>query len=264
MTERRRRGRRWLLIGAAVVVLLFAGGASFLYWPRSPTAISEQDALEQFRGGATVPPSGAGPAAGVYAYDADGTEKISIGPLPLPTRDIPGTVTVVVRPAEAGCWTSTLNLMGEHTEATTWCTPTAGGLVLQRQSKQEKVPGFDVAAETTCDPGTVVATATDPGTTEVRCTLVMDVSGLKLTVDLAGTATVEPGGDVVVDGTTVATRHVVLAMAATGDLSGHWDEEHWLTDDLLPVRIVRDVVLDGPGRFDEHTTLVLRSLGPQT
>ena len=64
----------------------------------------------------------------------------------------------------------------------------------------------------------------------MRCTLVMDVSGLKLTVDLVGTSSVEPGGDVTVDGTTVATRHVVLAMVATGDLAGHWDEEYWLTD----------------------------------
>jgi hypothetical protein len=53
-------------------------------------------------------------------------------------------------------------------------------------------------------------------------------------------------------------------MTATGDLAGHWDEEYWLTDTFLPVKVVRDVLLDGPGRFDEKTTLVLRSLTPQT
>jgi hypothetical protein len=155
--------------------------------------------------------------------------------------------------------------MGEHTEATTWCVGADGSLVLRRQEKQEKVPGFDVSGVTTCDPGTVVPAAPVAGSgTEIRCTLVMDVSGLKLTVAMEGTATVEPGGDVDVDGATVSTRHLVLALSAGGDLSGHWNEEYWLTESLLPVRIVRDVVLADPGSFDERTTLVLRSLEPQT
>ncbi len=258
MGERPRHRRRWLLIGVAVVVVLFAGAATFLYWPRSPTAITEQDALQDFRGQGTTVAGGLGPAAGVYSYDADGTEKISMGPLPLPTRDIPATVTGVIHPIDDNCWTSDLNLMSEHTETTTWCAPADGSLVLRGQDKRETVPGFQVDAVTTCDPGTVI------GGTEVRCTLVMDVSGLKLTVDLVGTSSVEPGGDITVDGTTVATRHVVLAMAATGDLAGHWDEEYWLTDTFVPVKVVRDVVLDGPGSFDEKTTLTLRSLTPQT
>ena len=180
MGDRPRHRRRWLLIGVAVVVALFAGAAAFLYWPRSPTAITEQDALQDFRGEGTTPTGSVGPAAGVYSYDADGTEKISMGPLPLPTRDIPATVTDVIRPIDADCWTSDLNLMGEHTETTTWCAPADGSLILRGQDKRETVPGFQVDAVTTCDPGTVI------GGTEVRCTLVMDVSGLKLTVDLAG------------------------------------------------------------------------------
>jgi hypothetical protein len=263
MGDRPPHRRRWLLIGLAVVVVLVAGAAAFLYWPRSPTAITEQDALQDFRGQDTAPTGSVGPAAGVYSYDADGTEKISMGPLPLPTRDIPAIVTDVIHPLDATCWTSDLNLMGEHTETTTWCAPADGSLVLRSQDKRETVPGFQVDAVTTCDPGTVVG-GSDGGGSDVRCTLVMDVSGLKLTVELAGTATVEPGGDIEVDGTTVATRHVVLAMAATGDLAGHWNEEYWLTDAFLPVKVVRDVVLDGPGRFDEQTTLTLRSLAPQT
>jgi hypothetical protein len=219
MGDRPRHWRRWLLIGVTVVIVLVAGAATFLYWPRSPTAISEQDALQDFRGEGTTPAGDVGPTAGVYSYDADGTEKISLGPLPLPTRDIPVIVTDVIRPTDAGCWTSTLNLMGEHTETTTWCTSADGGLVLHRQDKQEKVPGFDVAGETTCDPGTIIAGSSDPGPSDIACTLVMDVSGLKLSVALAGTSTVEPGADVTVDGTTVATRHVVLTMTATGDLA---------------------------------------------
>jgi len=263
MGGRPRHWRRWLLISAALVVAVFVGAAAFLYWPRSPTAITEQDALQQFRGQSSGL-SGAGPTAGVYSFDADGTEKISMGPLPLPTRDIPSTVTDVVRPTDGACWASTLNLMGEHTETTTWCGDVATGVVLRGQDKHETVPGFQVDAVTTCDPGTIVGPGAGRGALDVHCTLVMDVSGLKLTVDLVGTSTVEPGGDVDVDGTTVATSHVVLAMTATGDLAGHWNEEYWLTDRLMPVKVVRDVVLDGPGRFDEKTTLVLRSLTPQT
>jgi hypothetical protein len=269
MTEarRHRRRRRWLLVALGVVVAVVAvvaGLAAFVLWPRSPTPITEQDALDDFRasGTGTVVEVVAGPTPGVYAYDADGTEEISMGPLPLPTRDVPDTVTVVVTPAPDGCWVATLNLMEEHTEATTWCLGADGSLVLRGQEKAEKVPGFEVAAETTCAPGTVLAVSGVPS--EVRCTLVMDVSGLTLTVDLAGTATVEPGEDVDVGGTTVATRHLVLALDASGDLSGHWNEEHWLTSDLVPVRVVRDVVLDGPGSFDEQTTLTLRDLRPRT
>jgi hypothetical protein len=262
MAERRRHWRRWLLIVGIAFVVVLGGAAAFLYWPRSPTAITEQDALQDFRDQGSGSTAGAGPPAGVYAYDADGTEKISIGPLPLPTRDIPATVTVVVQPASDGCYRSTLNLMGEHTESTTWCTGADGALTLQRQDKQEKVPGFDVTSVTTCDPGVVLAAAGSE--TQVRCTLVMDVSGLKLTVELEGTARIEPGGDVDVGGSTVATRHLALAMAATGDLSGHWNEDYWLTEGLVPVRVVRDVVLRDPGAFDEQTTLTLRDLIPQT
>ena len=264
MGARPRHWRRWLLIGGAIVLALVAGAAAFLYWPRPPTAISEQDALQSFRDEGSSAAGTIGPAAGVYSYDADGTEKISIGPLPLPTRDIPSTVTDVIRPTDASCWTSTLNLMGEHTETTTWCGSSDGGLVLRGQEKRETVPGFQVGAVTTCDPGTIIASGPTTGGADIRCTLVMDVSGLKLTVDLAGTSTVESGGDVEVGGTTVASRHVVVTLAATGDLAGHWDEEYWLTDAFLPVKVGRDVLLDGPGRFDEKTTLTLRSLSPQT
>lgn len=262
MAERRRHWRRWLLIAGIVFVVVIGGAATFLYWPRPPTAITEEDALQDFRDQGSGSTTGVGPAAGVYSYDADGTEKISIGPLPLPTRDIPGTVTVVVQTGADGCYRSTLNLMGEHTETTTWCVGADGSLTLQRQDKQEKVPGFNVTAVTTCDPGRVLAA--DGSETQVRCTLIMDVSGLKLTVELAGTARVEPGEDVDVGGSIVVTRHLALALAATGDLSGHWNEEYWLDEGLLPVRVARDVVLDGPGAFDEKTSLTLRDLQPQT
>jgi hypothetical protein len=262
MSMRQRHWRRWLLIGGLAVVALVAGAAAFLYWPRPPTPITEEEALRDFRDRTDGSVATAGPPPGVYSYDAEGTEDISIGPIPLPTRDIPEVVTIIVQPATDGCYRSTLNLMSEHTETTTWCLGAGRTRAFQRQEKQEQVPGFHVTAVTDCDPATVMAP--DTTTTEVRCTLHMDVSGLSLTVDLSGTATVEPGGDVEVGGTTVATRRLVLAMDATGDLSGHWREEHWLTDDLLPVRLVRDVVLRGPGDFDEQSTLTLRSLRPQT
>jgi hypothetical protein len=245
------------------VVLVVAGLFAYVLWPRSPTPISEQEALEGFRSATTVAgaPS-AGPAPGVYSYDADGTEDVSYGPIPLPTRDIPATVTGVVEPDGAGCYRFGLNLMAEHTETTTWCVGADGSLVLQRQDKQEQVPGFDVKGTTTCSAGVVL----DPASTsrDVACRLVMEVAGITLDVDLAGTATVEPGGDVTVGDARVPTRHLVIAMAASGDMSGHWTEEHWLTDDLTDVRTVRDVLLDGPGRFEEHTTLELRSLQPRT
>lgn len=263
MTEGRRRWRRWLLVVAGVGLVLVAGAVAFVFWPRSPTAITEQQAVERYRGDSPSvgEGTGTGPVPGVYSYDVDGTEQIKIGPLPLPERDIPDTVTGVVRPA-GDCFSFDLNLMAEHTESTLLCPAPDGSLSMPQQTKAEKVPGFDVDIRNECSPSVLLS----PSASELplTCTEVFDVSGLVLSIDLVGTARSEPGGDVDVGGTTVATTHLVISFDATGDLSGTQVEEWWLTPDRLPVRMTRTIRLRGPGQFDESSTLVLRSLQPQT
>jgi hypothetical protein len=197
----------------------------------------------------------------VYVYDADGTEDIDMGPLPLPTRDIPATVTVVVRP-DGGCWTLELNLMAEHTETTRLCRQADGALALPSQTKAEEVPGFQVDVQNTCEPSVVLAPATPELT--LACRETFDVSGLALEVDFTGTATASSGGPVAVGDRTVDTTHVRFDLTGTGDLAGHWIEDWWLDADGLPVRMDRDIDLDGPGHFVERSTLTLRDLEPQT
>lgn len=259
----RRHPLRWVVGGAVLAVLLVvAGAAAFVLWPRKPTPITEDDALDEFRGG-TVPGAGptTGPAPGVYTYDATGSESIDMGPVPLPKRTIPSTVTLVVQP-DGTCWTLDLNLMAEHTETTRVCREPDGGLSLPSQTKTEQVPGFRVGITNTCDPAAILS----PTATElpIACTETFDVSGLMLTIQLEGTATSAPGGSVTVDGQTVDTVHLHFDLTGTGDLKGHSIEDWWVTVEGLPVRIERDIDLDGPGHFVENSSLVLRSLEPRT
>jgi hypothetical protein len=254
---------RWVVGGLALVVVLVIGAAAaFVLWPRKTTPISENDAVDEFRGG-TVPGAGptGGPAAGVYTYDATGSESIEMGPVPLPKRTIPATVTVVVQPGDP-CWSLDLNLMAEHTETTRVCREADGGLSLPRQTKTEQVPGFRVGIVNECDPAVVVS----PSATSVpmSCVETFDVSGLVLTIRLDGTATSEPGGPITVDGQAVETTHLRIDLTGSGDLAGHSIEDWWITSDGLPVRIERDIDLDGPGHFVEKSTLTLRSLEPRT
>jgi len=256
-----RRRWRWALGTAAAVVLLgLAVAVALVLWPRSPTAITEEEAIERFHQSTVPGRTGTGPTAGVYTYDADGTEMIDMGPLPLPTRDIPATVTVAVRP-DGACWDLDLNLMVEHTESTRLCVDADGRLSLPSQTKAEKVPGFSVGIRNHCDPAVVL----DPEATElpIACHETFDVSGLGLAVDFTGTATASPGGTVTVGGEPVETVHLRLELTGTGDLSGHWIEEWWLDADDLPVRMARDIDLDGPGHFVERSTLTVRDLRPR-
>lgn len=259
--RRHRRRWPWLLL---LVLLVPAGAAAWLLWPRSPTPISENQAVEGFRTETTgAAPTGAGmPAAGVYTYDVDGHEDISMGPVPLPTRDIPSTVTMVVVP-DGDCYRLDLNLMAEHTEQTTYCIDGPGTLRLVGQTKVELVPGFRVDGRTTCAQAVLVR----PGETEqpVTCSMTLDVGGITLNIALAGRATLGPADPVTVGGTALPARLLTLDLTATGDERGHWIERQWLAQDsFLPLRVERDIVLEGTGSFKERSTLQLTATIPRT
>jgi hypothetical protein len=98
----------------------------------------------------------------------------------------------------------------------------------------------------------------------MSCVETFDVSGLVLTIRLEGTATSEPGGRITVDGQAVETTHLRIDLTGSGDLAGHSIEDWWVTADGLPVRIERDIDLDGPGHFVEKSTLTLHTLEPRT
>jgi hypothetical protein len=252
--------RRALLAIAVVVALLLAGGVVYVWWPRPATPITEDEALEEFRqvggsGGAAA--AGALPP-GVYVYAADGAEDVAIAGIPLPTRDIPDAVTVMVVP-EGSCQRVTLNLMAEHTETSLYCRDGDGNLVLVEQTKQEIVAGVTTDGLTTCDPG--VLGRPGDGPRPVRCSLLLTAAGTEIAVGLDGTARWEPGGVVVVGTEARATDRLVLDLAASGDMTGHMRERQAVDSVTgLPLVIERDILLDGPGRFAEQTVLTLGDL----
>jgi hypothetical protein len=151
--------------------------------------------------------------------------------------------------------------MAEHTEATTWCPDGAGGWVLTTQDKVEEVAGFTTIATTTCAAG-AVGTPGDPPR-PLACTMGLEVAGTTFTVELRGTASWTPSAPVEVGGVAVGADQLALELEASGDFDGHWVERHLVEPGTgAPVRIERDIVLDGAGRFEEVSTLELLDLVP--
>ena len=259
----RHRVRRAILVGAALAALALAVGAAYVFWPRPATPITEEDALAQFRAELADPslaPATGQIPAGVYSYAASGEEAVSIGGVPVPSRTVPELVTLVVQP-EDGCTRLTLNLMAEHTESSTYCRDADGNLVLTRQAKLQQVAGFTTRGTTECRDGDLGGPGDAPRA--VQCTMVLEVAATTLALDLVGLARWE-GADIVdVGGRARAAELLVLDLTASGDLTGHWIERQWLDRELgVPLRIERDIDLDGPGRFVEATDLQLLALTP--
>lgn len=256
----RHRVRRLLVTVAVVVALVVGAGAAYVFWPRPATPITEEDALAQFRAELGDATAAGDIPAGVYRYAASGEEAVSIGGVPIPSRTVPELVTLVVRP-EGACTRLTLNLMAEHTESSTYCRDADGDLVLVAQSKFQQVAGFTTTGASECTEGDLGR----PGgeARPVQCTLRLEVAGTTLVMDLIGTARWEPAQSIEVAGEPRTGERLVLDLTASGDLAGHWIERQWLDRELgVPLRIERDIVLDGPGRFAEATTLDLLALEP--
>lgn len=258
------RARR-LVVGALLaVVTIVGGGLAYLWWPRPATPITEQKALDQFRSGdVTTEPDVAAErlmAPGVYRYTAVGTESVSIGGLPLPSRQMPELVTLVVQPAD-DCILVTLNLMAEHTETTTYCPADDGGIVLVDQTKRQEVSGFTTNGATRCTQGALGRPGDPP--LPVACVLELETAGTAMDVDLVGTAVWAGSGTIDVGGEPRRADGFVLDLAASGDFTGHMIERQWVDRErAVPLRIERDIDLEGPGHFVESTTLDLLDLEP--
>ncbi|MCZ7631144.1 MAG: hypothetical protein M5U19_19805 [Microthrixaceae bacterium] len=73
---------------------------------------------------------GATPTPGVYRYAGSGSETVQLGPIPEETRTLPSGINGVVTHAEAvsdqACFVTTLNLIEQHTEDSTYCRTDQG------------------------------------------------------------------------------------------------------------------------------------------
>lgn len=251
----------------AVIVVLAVGGAALVFWPRGTTAISEEDALEDFRGAQaqdaadTADATTGTPALGVYPYAAEGEESVKLGPLPTETRPFPATITGVAANAVHGCFTWTVNFFVEHTEETRYCV-VDDALRLDQHVKHQVIGALSPTATMVCDPALLLVP--DTPSVDLSCELTLDGGPASIHATVTGTATTGRAETLTIGGQEAQATPVVVRYQVTGDLSGSWIETTWWTTDLLPVRIERDIDLRGPATFTEASKLQLVSLAPAT
>ena len=100
--------KRKLLVAGPVALVVVIALVAFLAWPRGGTAVTEDEALDNFRSdqSASTTSDDAGsaegtegpsavdttPTPGVYSFATTGQESVKLGPLPAETRDYPDIV----------------------------------------------------------------------------------------------------------------------------------------------------------------------------
>jgi hypothetical protein len=126
--------RKPLRVVLAVVVLA-AIGAGIWFWERAgeSTPVSEESALRDFRaeGGAAAAPGI--PAAGVYTYRQEGSERGGVGPAHI-SRGLPDQAPYVVTKAEGG-YRAQLSMSQEHIEGVTVRVGKDGSHEVARRTK---------------------------------------------------------------------------------------------------------------------------------
>lgn len=232
--------------------------------PVEPGSAGDHSSAQAGQGATATPGSlSRVPAAGVYAYSAEGYERVSIGPAEQ-TRQLASTVTATVRPS-GRCWTFTHSLFVEHTEDTTYCIADGGSLSLEGHTKHQKVGVVTATADMGCDPATVVPGSAAGSIWEATCRMETHTPVFTAGTIHRGTTAVVGTEAVDVAGRAVQAWHVRIRRNVSGDLTGFWHEDVWFAHaDGLPLRIVRNAELRGPATFREESTFSLRSLNPST
>lgn len=210
------------------------------------------------------------PDAGVYTYNATGTERLSL----LNTSQLWGpTIPATVSLRADGCWTLRLNYSTHHTEDQRYCS--AGRNLLDEGGTTFQ--SFDFGAITvtdttvfTCDPpGDAARILATPGQSWGQsCTGVSTEHGTHVTS--AGTNTFIGKENLDIGGTTVPALHYRRQRTLTGDQRGTEDTHYWFSAETgLVLRSSHDTTVASPspigdvtytevGRFD------LDSLTPRT
>jgi hypothetical protein len=262
------------LITSGVVLVAVVALMALLVWPRGADPVSEEDALESFReqGSADPPleetaedPSTLVPAPGVYRYVGSGSETVQLGPIPAETRQFPVDINGVVTKSDPisgePCFVTTLNLIEQHTEDSTYCRTADGGLHLERYEKHQQVSAFKPTVDIRCDPGVLW----EPGTSELplECSLELLGGPKKVVVEFSGTSTATEGEIRELDGTEREVVTLFVHFDLEGSVSGTWDEIlTFTTDDTLLVGIERSLHLDGFASFLEDISYELSSAAP--
>lgn len=263
-------GRWWKRTLAGVAGLVVLGGGAVLYVISRDTAtpIRVTEAVDRYREGTTTAPSSTPsapealglPAAGVYVYATDGSERIDI--LGGATHDYPAETTVTIERTACGLrqrWTP----LAERGDDEELCVTDDG---LERRVLRTHHEFFAFGDDTTftCEPGYLVVPADpEPGDSwTTDCT--------------AGSTRLVGRGEVVeltvrrIAGVDVDTVHVRIEEESSGDDEGTSSDDYWFrrSDGLLVERAssvrTRSDSPVGTATYEESFTLRLTSLEPQT
>lgn len=271
--------KRVLIVGGVVLVAVVVLVA-LLAWPRGADPVSEEDALESFReqgsggsspleateGSATAENSTTAiPAPGVYRYVGAGSETVQLGPIPPETRQFPAEINGVITEAhpvsDETCFVTTLNLIEQHTEDSTYCRTADGGLRLEHYEKHQQVSAFKPTVDIRCETGVLW----EPGTADLPLECSLDLLGgpKTVTVGFSGTSTATEGGTRDLDGTERDVVTLELHFDLEGSITGTWDEKlTFTTDDMLLVGVERLFDLKGFASFLEDFNYELTSAAP--
>ncbi len=251
---------------AAAGVIAVGIVVAVAFWPRGATPTDETKVRKDFEarteGAAQRDDIAALPAPGIYRYDTSGLEELKVGVLPTETRPYPRSIPATIVDGGPGCFTMTLNLLEQHSEDSTFCVGGDGAISLAGHEKRQQVGPMKATAEMTCDPDVLVEP--DGPVAPLTCELTMDGGPAKLNATLQGTATSNPSATVDVAGTSVEATEVDIDLEATGGLTGTWRERVWFArDGALPLRVARDLDLEGLAAFTEHRDSTIGELHPE-
>jgi hypothetical protein len=241
-----------VLIPIIVVVLLAAAGTWFWVRAGQSTEITTGAALAQYGapGGRTV----AGPQAGVWTYDAHGSETVGLGPVKV-TRDLPPEARMVVRPAGSGYWRS-LAFSEEHVERTRLAVSDAGTRAVERSTKVT-VSGLGRTDSVDLVPPPLIYPRAIAVGDQWRQRYVLR----DLHVDAR--VRVTSHDVVVVNGTRVPVVVIRTSGEITGPTPGHRDDTEWYAPSLgLPVRLVITMTVSGTASLRMSADLTLTSTEP--
>lgn len=267
-----RRTRVVVAVAIGVVALAGCGAVlAFLFAGRGAEEVPVDEAVREFRegdGGEGPAAAEFSPAAGVYAFDADGSGQLSLLATAQPWgATVPATVT-----RDGRCWTLHVDYSTNHTQGWDFCPEgpvltELGGRTFQRYD----FVAFTVDDETvfTCDPpGEVLRAEAKAGESWAQSCAGGSTSRDSQTVS-AGTNTFVGEEDVVVGAEEVATYHYRQQRTISGDQDGRETTDIWFAQaDALIVKMQRDVDVKSPSpigdvHYVEQGTLVLQSLSPQ-
>jgi hypothetical protein len=231
------RPARRLPRAALAVALVVAGAGGFLLWARGlATPVGPEHAASGFLTGqppAGGPPPGPRPAAGVYRYRTSGYERINR--FGVERAYPPETVRVITW--RGGCrWRETVPIFTQHVETYDFCADgrDADDYAYSTRLTYFLVPGTQRFA---CAPvGRRLLTGQRPGAARSwRC-----VEGGSASVN----TTLQVGRETVqTDAGPVATTHVRLVAALSGQSTGGAVRDLWLDGDGLVVKEDRQVSL---------------------